>query len=62
VTPAERDALVARIVACRAHFSGTTLVPYSDRHRITKPPMSGAPEAPLALLADVRAFLEGLEL
>lgn len=62
MTPVERDALIARIDRCRAGFSGSTHVPYSERHRTPKPPLTGNPEPPLTLLADVRAFLERLEL
>jgi hypothetical protein len=58
VTPEQAAALIHDIDTCRGHFSGSTPVPYADRHRIHKPPMSGAPEAPLALLARIRAALE----
>lgn len=61
MTDLDPKALIARIDACRAAFSGSTPVPYRDRHRVTKPPMAGAPEPPLTLLAACRDAIAWLD-
>ena len=45
-----RPDLVARINRYLAGFAGTTPVPDSERHRITRPPLSGSPESVRGLL------------
>jgi hypothetical protein len=57
VSTAQR--LLARIDAWQAQYSGSIHVPDEDRHRITKPPMSGSPEKLPDLLAAIRSYLEG---
>ncbi len=57
MTP-EAAALIARINTRIEHFAGSQHVPDSKRHRIPRPPLTGAPEPLNQLLADIRAYLE----